>query len=37
MHDSLKPVLLTGKLQDSFFASFALLNGAGLASYPIHC
>nr|GEX19514.1 ADP,ATP carrier protein 1, mitochondrial-like [Tanacetum cinerariifolium] len=33
------PVLLTGKLQDSFFASFALgwliTNGAGLASYPI--
>ncbi|KAG6519603.1 hypothetical protein ZIOFF_023099 [Zingiber officinale] len=39
MYDSLKPVLLTGKLQDSFFASFALgwliTNGAGLASYPI--
>ncbi|KAK1402749.1 ADP/ATP translocase [Heracleum sosnowskyi] len=35
----LLPVLLTGKLQDSFFASFALgwviTNGAGLASYPI--
>ncbi|THU57448.1 hypothetical protein C4D60_Mb03t03640 [Musa balbisiana] len=36
MYDSLKPVLLTGKLQDSFFESFALLNGAGLASCPIH-
>ncbi|PHT29258.1 ADP,ATP carrier protein 1, mitochondrial [Capsicum baccatum] len=39
MYDSLKPVLLTGGLQDSFFASFALgwliTNGAGLASYPI--
>ncbi|KAJ6702538.1 ADPATP CARRIER PROTEIN 1-RELATED-RELATED [Salix koriyanagi] len=39
MYDSLKPVVLTGKLQDSFFASFALgwviTNGAGLASYPI--
>ncbi|KAK3423048.1 hypothetical protein EUGRSUZ_G03388, partial [Eucalyptus grandis] len=39
MYDSLKPVLLTGTLQDSFFASFALgwliTNGAGLASYPI--
>ncbi|KAF5190832.1 ADP,ATP carrier protein [Thalictrum thalictroides] len=39
MYDSLKPVLLTGKMQDSFFASFALgwviTNGAGLASYPI--
>ncbi|MED6121115.1 ADP/ATP carrier protein [Stylosanthes scabra] len=39
MYDSLKPVLLTGSLQDSFFASFALgwliTNGAGLASYPI--
>ncbi|KAL6958256.1 ADP/ATP carrier protein [Sarracenia purpurea var. burkii] len=39
MYDSLKPVILTGKLQDSFFASFALgwviTNGAGLASYPI--
>ncbi|XP_054816340.1 ADP,ATP carrier protein 1, mitochondrial-like [Prosopis cineraria] len=39
MYDSLKPVLLTGKLEDSFFASFALgwliTNGAGLASYPI--
>uniref|UniRef100_A0A6N2JYA3 ADP,ATP carrier protein n=1 Tax=Salix viminalis TaxID=40686 RepID=A0A6N2JYA3_SALVM len=39
MYDSLKPVLLTGKMQDSFFASFFLgwviTNGAGLASYPI--
>ncbi|PIA57149.1 hypothetical protein AQUCO_00600108v1 [Aquilegia coerulea] len=39
MYDSLKPVLLTGTMQDSFFASFALgwviTNGAGLASYPI--
>ncbi|KAJ0682402.1 putative mitochondrial carrier protein [Helianthus annuus] len=39
LYDSLKPVLLTGKLQDNFFASFALgwliTNGAGLASYPI--
>ncbi|CAH1416009.1 unnamed protein product [Lactuca virosa] len=39
LYDSLKPVILTGKLQDSFFASFALgwviTNGAGLASYPI--
>ncbi|CAB4308645.1 unnamed protein product [Prunus armeniaca] len=39
MYDSLKPVILTGKLQDSFFASFGLgwviTNGAGLASYPI--
>ncbi|KAL5700977.1 ADP/ATP carrier protein [Ranunculus cassubicifolius] len=39
MYDSLKPVLLTGKMQDSFFASFALgwviTNGAGLASYPL--
>ncbi|KAE8702028.1 ADP,ATP carrier protein 1 [Hibiscus syriacus] len=39
MYDSLKPVLLTGNMQDSFFASFALgwliTSGAGLASYPI--
>ncbi|KAF5756693.1 putative mitochondrial carrier protein [Helianthus annuus] len=39
LYDSIKPVLLTGKLQDSFLASFALgwaiTNGAGLASYPI--
>ncbi|XP_071706580.1 ADP,ATP carrier protein 1, mitochondrial-like [Rutidosis leptorrhynchoides] len=39
LYDSLKPVVLTGSLQDSFFASFALgwliTNGAGVASYPI--
>jgi len=39
MYDSLKPVLLTGNMQDSFFASFLLgwgiTIGAGLASYPI--
>ncbi|XP_074310546.1 ADP,ATP carrier protein 1, mitochondrial-like [Silene latifolia] len=39
LYDSIKPVILTGKLEDSFFASFALgwviTNGAGLASYPI--
>lgn len=39
MYDSLKPVLLQGGLQDSFFASFALgwgiTVGAGLASYPL--
>ncbi|KAJ0038786.1 hypothetical protein Pint_24020 [Pistacia integerrima] len=39
MYDSLKPVVLTGKMQDSFFASFALgwliTNGAGLSAYPI--
>lgn len=39
LYDSLKPVVLVGNLQDSFFASFALgwviTNGAGLASYPI--
>lgn len=39
MYDSLKPVLLTGTMQDSFLASFALgwgiTIGAGLASYPI--
>ncbi|KAF7152208.1 hypothetical protein RHSIM_Rhsim01G0191100 [Rhododendron simsii] len=39
MYDSLKPVVLTEKLQDSFFASFALgwvvTTGAGLASYPL--
>ncbi|KAI3968781.1 hypothetical protein MKX01_028931 [Papaver californicum] len=38
MYDSLKPAL-PQKMQDSFFASFALgwviTNGAGLASYPI--
>lgn len=39
MYDSLKPVLLTEKLQDNFFASLALgwmiTNGASLASYPL--
>merc|ERR1712137_1405781 len=39
MYDSLKPVVLTGKMQDSFFASFclgyAVTVAAGLASYPI--
>uniref|UniRef100_A0A6N2N3S2 ADP/ATP translocase n=1 Tax=Salix viminalis TaxID=40686 RepID=A0A6N2N3S2_SALVM len=39
MYDSLKPVVLVGNLQDSFFASFLLgwgiTIGAGLASYPI--
>jgi len=39
MYDSLKPILLTGKLNDSFLASFALgwciTIGAGLASYPV--
>ncbi|XP_054813731.1 ADP,ATP carrier protein 3, mitochondrial-like isoform X2 [Prosopis cineraria] len=39
MYDSLKPVVLVGSLQDSFFASFLLgwgiTIGAGLASYPI--
>ncbi|CAN6201683.1 unnamed protein product [Urochloa humidicola] len=39
MYDSIKPVLLTGKLQDSFMASLALgwviTNGANLASYPL--
>ncbi|CAN4104985.1 unnamed protein product [Withania somnifera] len=39
MYDSLKPVILVGDLQDSFFASFLLgwgiTIGAGLASYPI--
>ncbi|XP_050386047.1 ADP,ATP carrier protein 1, mitochondrial-like [Argentina anserina] len=39
LYDSLKPVVLTGSLQDNFFASFALgffvTNGAALASYPI--
>ncbi|KAL3583272.1 hypothetical protein D5086_014333 [Populus alba] len=39
MYDSLKPVILVGNLQDSFFASFLLgwgiTIGAGLASYPI--
>jgi len=39
MYDSLKPVLLTGNMKDSFIASFLLgwsiTIGAGLASYPI--
>jgi len=39
LYDSLKPVLLTGSLSDSFLASFILgwgiTTGAGLASYPI--
>ncbi|XP_054814015.1 ADP,ATP carrier protein 3, mitochondrial-like [Prosopis cineraria] len=39
MYDSLKPVVLVGGLQESFFASFLLgwgiTIGAGLASYPI--
>uniref|UniRef100_A0A7N0RHV5 ADP/ATP translocase n=1 Tax=Kalanchoe fedtschenkoi TaxID=63787 RepID=A0A7N0RHV5_KALFE len=39
MYDTLKPVVLTGKLQDSFLASFALgwvvTNGASFAAYPI--
>ncbi|KAM0960397.1 hypothetical protein ACFX2I_025346 [Malus domestica] len=39
MYDSLKPVVLTGGLQDSFFASFVLgwgiTIGAGLSSYPL--
>ncbi|GMH00055.1 hypothetical protein Nepgr_001894 [Nepenthes gracilis] len=39
LYDSVKPVVLTGKLQDSFFASFALgwlvTISAGLASYPL--
>ncbi|XP_077220664.1 ADP,ATP carrier protein 3, mitochondrial-like [Tasmannia lanceolata] len=38
MYDSLKPVVLTGSLEDSFMASFLLgwgvTVGAGLASYP---
>jgi len=39
MYDSLKPVLLTGDMKDSFIASFglgwAITITAGLASYPI--
>ncbi|KAF5185224.1 ADP,ATP carrier protein [Thalictrum thalictroides] len=39
MYDSLKPVVLVGNMQDSFFASFLLgwgvTIGAGLVSYPI--
>jgi len=39
MYDSLKPVLLTGSMKDSFLGSFflgwSITIGAGLASYPI--
>jgi len=39
MYDSLKPVLLTGNMKDSFIASFMLgyciTIGSGLASYPL--
>jgi len=39
IYDSLKPVVLTGGLQDSFIASFLLgwsvTIGAGIASYPV--
>jgi solute carrier family 25 (adenine nucleotide translocator) protein 4/5/6/31 len=39
MYDSLKPVVLTGSMKDSFIGSFLLgwsiTIGAGLASYPI--
>jgi len=39
MYDSLKPVLLTGSMKDSFIGSFflgwAITIGAGLASYPL--
>jgi len=39
MYDSLKPVLLTGNMKDSFIGSFflgwAITIGAGLASYPL--
>ncbi|KAL8971004.1 MAG: hypothetical protein Q9185_005299 [Variospora sp. 1 TL-2023] len=39
MYDSIKPVLLTGKLEGNFLASFALgwavTTGAGIASYPL--
>ncbi|XP_055808593.1 ADP,ATP carrier protein 1, mitochondrial-like [Solanum dulcamara] len=39
IYDSLKPLVLVGNLEDSFFASFLLgwgiTIGAGLASYPI--
>lgn len=39
MYDSIKPVVLTGNLQNSFLASFALgwcvTTGAGIASYPL--
>ncbi|KAF9607350.1 hypothetical protein IFM89_033938, partial [Coptis chinensis] len=35
MYDSLKPVLLIGKMQDSFTLGWVITNGVGLASYPI--
>lgn len=39
MYDSFKPILLTGSLEGSFAASFALgwcvTTGAGIASYPL--
>jgi len=39
LFDSLKPVVLTGNMKDSFFAAFllgwAVTIGAGLASYPL--
>ncbi|KAK5094420.1 ADP/ATP carrier protein [Exophiala xenobiotica] len=39
MYDSLKPVILVGPLEGSFFASFLLgwgvTTGAGIASYPL--
>jgi solute carrier family 25 (adenine nucleotide translocator) protein 4/5/6/31 len=39
MYDSIKPVVLTGSLQNNFLASFALgwivTTGAGIASYPL--
>jgi len=39
LYDSIKPVLLTGNMKDSFLGSFALgwaiTIGAGLASYPL--
>jgi solute carrier family 25 (adenine nucleotide translocator) protein 4/5/6/31 len=39
MYDSLKPLVLTGNMKDSFLGSFflgwAITIGAGLASYPI--
>jgi len=39
LFDSLKPVIITGNLKDSFFAAFllgwAVTIGAGLASYPL--
>ena len=39
MYDSIKPVLLTGSLEDNFLASFllgwAVTTGAGIASYPL--